>query len=594
LPEGLTLFHPRASSPRVDVVLENVPLEQIELAPNPRRDIDPDGIDDLARMLSRGQVIPTIGERLAAERVVIYDGQRRLLAARRTHELAGTGGFEDVRPVPALIVMMLDHAPDPAELLRLQAAANAHEQLSLQDLQALFADCWRARASLPEPARIAMVCADIGIGHLKGHNLRRQLSLPERIRQRVSEKRVEDRISPTLANKLAEINEISPELAGAVADRIATPELHEKALRDLGAFVHRAVIEDHGLYAVRIDDGALLDCAAELAKARGKLTDLAPLAQALGVKEAEIDKKLDQLERQAREGAAKLRVEAALRDRAIAGRFAYSHDRGRDFAPAVWVTNPAFLIDAVRTHLEQTETPQPPQEETYFHTAGVGDQEMRDAAAKDHDRKARERERRLQAQRSNYGLGDDLRAGLTRLSRTQIDALRTIVCQVLARHYGELIAYGAGWSDLQRQRPIGETGRVEPQPADEILRAELNRATGDPDPLSGIAQLAARLCVAFVLDPAGVSRTKQLGHERMTRKVAEALPAGDRELRGAIWEYLRPMLSPRLVEMHRDEFVANDHDQSTVDLDAHRADINLADLDLGEEALGSTLEEEAR
>jgi hypothetical protein len=43
------------------------------------------------------------------------------------------------------------------------------------------------------------------------------------------------------------------------------------------------------------------------------------------------------------------------------------------------------------------------------------------------------------------------------------------------------------------------------------------------------------------------------------------------------------MLSPRLAEMHRDGFVIDDADVSTVDLAAHRGDSSLDRLDLGGE-----------
>ena len=49
-----------------------------------------------------------------------------------------------------------------------------------------------------------------------------------------------------------------------------------------------------------------------------------------------------------------------------------------------------------------------------------------------------------------------------------------------------------------------------------------------------------------MLDPAGVTRTKALGAERMARKLRDALPGGDHALRAAVWEFMRPMLSPAL------------------------------------------------
>jgi hypothetical protein len=69
----------------------------------------------------------------------------------------------------------------------------------------------------------------------------------------------------------------------------------------------------------------------------------------------------------------------------------------------------------------------------------------------------------------------------------------------------------------------------------------------------------------------------------MARKLHAALPGGDSPLRAAVWEFLRPMLSPRLVALNRDAFVVDDGPQTTVDLAAHRGESGLEDLDLGEE-----------
>ena len=150
------------------------------------------------------------------------------------------------------------------------------------------------------------------------------------------------------------------------------------------------------------------------------------------------------------------------------------------------------------------------------------------------------------------------------------------------RHYGELIAYGAGWTDPERQRPVGDTGRHEPQHPDTVVEAELERALGDPDPLRGIAQLAARLGSAFTLDPDGVTRTKALGTERMARKLRDALPGGEGALRASLWELMRPMLSPALVALNRDVFVIQDECETTVNLAGRDAASSLEDLDLGE------------
>jgi hypothetical protein len=187
-----------------------------------------------------------------------------------------------------------------------------------------------------------------------------------------------------------------------------------------------------------------------------------------------------------------------------------------------------------------------------------------------------------EATRSNLGLGHDLRAGLIDPTDAQLQALKAIVCHLLTRHQREVIAYGAGWSDRERQQPVGDTGRHEPRQTDAIADAELQRALADPDPLRAIAGLVARWSAAFVLDPDGVTRTKALGSERMARRMRDALPGGQHPLRAAVWEFLRPMLSPRLAELHRDTFVTDDEPQSTVDLAAHRGDSSLEELDIGE------------
>ena len=135
-----------------------------------------------------------------------------------------------------------------------------------------------------------------------------------------------------------------------------------------------------------------------------------------------------------------------------------------------------------------------------------------------------------------------------------------------------MIAYGAGWSDRERQQPVGDTGRYEPRHVDAILDAELQRALDDPDPLRGIAQLTARWAAAFVLNPDGVTRTKTLGTERIARKLSDALPGGQNPLRTAVWEFIRPILSPNLAQLNRDAFVQDTAPQSTVALDRHRGD----------------------
>ena len=584
------LFDVTVADSPIDRRIERIPLEEIELAANARRDISQEGIERLVAMLCRtGQLIPCIGHRPSTGGpVLIYDGQRRYLAAKASHELAGTDGYEGLQPILSLVVLLLDHEPSADEIRRIQAQANQREQLSLVDQQDQFRDCWSARAGMREDDRIAAVCADLGIGPKRAHNLRRQLTLPDEIRARVAERPAGEELSVTMANRLADMHEIAPQLTEAVAKRITTDDLHDKALKDMGAFVHRTVVEDGRTYAVRIDDGALLDGAEQVEHARSHLDagDQRQIAGLLGCEADRLDRELDTLSARARTRALKVRITAEIRDRARNGRYAFVHERGPDFAAGIWVIDPAFMIDLVRQHLKDDESA-PAREEAYFAGARLDDNELRDATAEDEQRRARARALHANASRSNLGLGHDIRAALIQPSDAQLRAVRDITCRLLVRHYGEMIAYGAGWTDHERQQPVGDTGRHEPRHPDAIVDAELERALQDPDPLRGIAQLTARLGAAFTLDADGVTRTKTLGTDRMARKLGDALPGGETALRAAVWELMRPMLSPALVALNRDAFVIQDDGETTVDLAGRHAASSLNELDLNESDSGA-------
>src|SRR5438270_10210117 len=115
-----------------------------------------------------------------------------------------------------------------------------------------------------------------------------------------------------MANQLADMHEPAPQLTEAVAKRITTSDLHDEALRDLGAFVHRTVVEDEHTYAVRIDDGALLDAAEQIDHARGQLSDSGrhQIAGILGCEAEQLDRELDAVAARARTRSAKLRITA--------------------------------------------------------------------------------------------------------------------------------------------------------------------------------------------------------------------------------------------------------------------------------------------
>src|SRR5918996_13017 len=249
---------------------------------------------------------------------------------------------------------------------RIQAQENAREPLSLRDQQEQFRDCWQARAGLPDADRIAVVCADLGITTGKGHSLRRQLALPE-------------------------------------------------AIRD------RTVVENEHVYAVRIDDGVLLDGAEQVEHARNHLTAErhAEAAAALGCEAEKLDSELDALAARAKSSALKLRVDATLRDRAANGRYGWVFERGQDFAAGIWVIDPVFMLDAVRHQLADADG-EVAREEAYFGGARLDDDELRDAAEEDRQRRAAERARHAEAAASNLTLGHDIRAALADPSDDQL------------------------------------------------------------------------------------------------------------------------------------------------------------------------------
>jgi hypothetical protein len=156
----------------------------------------------------------------------------------------------------------------------------------------------------------------------RAHNFRRQLTLAEQVRIRVAERPSGEQTSSTMANKLADMHELAPQLTEAVAKRVTSGKLHDKTLRDLGAFVHRTVVDDEHTYAVRIDDGATLDASEQVDHARPHLND-AGRGQAAAVLGCPVDR-LDELAARAKARALKLRITPEMRDRDRArnGRYA--------------------------------------------------------------------------------------------------------------------------------------------------------------------------------------------------------------------------------------------------------------------------------
>ena len=81
------------------------------------------------------------------------------------------------------------------------------------------------------------------------------------------------------------------------------------------------------------------------------------------------------------------------------------------------------MIDLVHQHLQDDATA-PARDEAYFAGARLDDDELRDAAAQDEQRRAQARARHADAARSNLGLGHDIRAALIQPTDAQLRAVR--------------------------------------------------------------------------------------------------------------------------------------------------------------------------
>ena len=331
-----------------------------------------------------------------------------------------------------------------------------------------------------------------------------------------------------MANRLADMHEIAPQLTEAVAKRITSTDLHDKALQDLGAFVHRTVVEDEHTYAVRIDDGALLDAAEQIEHARAHLT-------ADGQRQLARDPRLRAraARRRARharrprqdQGAQDPRSPRDTRDRARNGRYAFVHERGQDFAAGIWVVDPAFMLDLAHEHLGERRH-QSAREEAFFAGARLDDDELRDRPPGRPRTAQAHRPRHAEATRSNLGLGHDIRAGLMDPTRQPAPCAQAIVCHLLVRHYRELIAYGAGWTDPERQHPVGDTGRHEPrQPT---RSSTPNSSARSPTP----TRCAASPSSLPAGQPHSCSTPRRHPHQGARlrahdRKLRDALPGGE-------------------------------------------------------------------
>ena len=516
------------AQPTVEGRLERVALEHLTLAPNPRRQLSTEGIERLAGLLMRTGPADPVHRPAPTPRATHGGAVRRPAPAARRPSQPPAGRHRRLRrPRPGrarLIVLLLDHDPSGEEIRRIQAQANNTEALSLVDQQTQFADCWQARATLHDDDRIIAVCADLGISAKKAHNLRRQLTLPEPIRERVADRPAGAQLSVTMANRLADMHDVAPQLTEAVAGRITS----RRAARP-GAPRPRRVRAPHRrrrpAHLRRPDRRRRAAGRRRPARARPRPAHRRRRPRAgrpaarLRARHARVRaRRADRARPDTGAETAHHRRDPRPRARPGASRSCTTADptsppasgSSTRSSSSTSSTTSSTTTTRTRRHAKTRSSPAPASPTTSCAQAA-------------HDDQARKQQARLhqaEATRRNLGLGHDLRAGLMDPTPGQLQALKAIICHLLAAHYRDVIAFGAGWTDQQRQQPVGDTGRHEPRHPDAILDAELQHALDDPDPLRGIAQLTARWAAAFLLDPDGITRTKTLGTDRMARKLA--------------------------------------------------------------------------
>jgi len=579
--EQVALFEFEPTPLSIEGEFERVPLQFIEVAPNnPRRQFSTTGIDRLAMaLMCKGQLNPAIGYRPEGKQVLIYDGQRRVLAAARSHELLKDAPDSALKGVSHVLVHILDHEPSQAELRVIRAQANWSEQLSSADQQEQFQLCWDERIGMSEEDRMAHVCMDLGISIRKGAELRKQLRLPEEIRSRIATGAAKDgQITSRLASDLVPMFNASPQLAEAVADQVTSTELLRSALGDLSMFVHKTLLDRPDVYATRLEPGADISCELELARIRGAIERggrHAEAAQVLGVNEGDLGGQLDNLEFQAGENRTHVQVTVDMRARVIGYGGAYELDRGAEFASGIWCCEPVLMLDILNEEI--VKGPQHAGDKRgFFSAAQIASEDMASAAG---DKSTLE-QRKVAARLRNMELGQTVNAALVDPSNQLLHAVQKGLVELIASEYGDLLAFGAGWTNHDYQQPVGGTSRTEPKDQQVIVDQLVEKACADGDPLNGLAKMFSELAKAFVLDPEGLTATKALGYDRMEKRLS-AVRSQAPGLAQAVWDMIGGSLKEEEKSVWRDQLIPGE-DNSTVDLEAANAEISLDEIEESE------------
>ena len=254
----------------------------------------------------------------------------------------------------SLIVLLLDHHPAPDEVRRIQAQVNnAREELSLLDQQEQLADCWEARAGLLGAETGSPPCAPTSASRQEGAQPAPPAHPPRpdpRPRRRAPHRRaaVGDDGQPPRRHAPGR-----PELTEAVAGRITSSDLHEKAParpRRVRA-PHRRRGRAHLRGADRRRRAARRR-RADRARPRPPHPAAASSSPACSAASPTSSSRARRAHRPRQDQGAEAQDHPEIRDRARAGRYAFVHERGQDFAAGIWVVDPVFMIDLAREELQ--------------------------------------------------------------------------------------------------------------------------------------------------------------------------------------------------------------------------------------------------
>ena len=170
--------------------------------------------------------------------------------------------------------------------------------------------------------------------------------------------------------------------------------------------MHRTIVEDEHTYAVRIDDGALLDAAEQIDHARGQLSDSGrrQIAGILGCEPERLDRELDTLAARATSRRSNCASPARWATAPATAAPPSSTIAVATFAAGIWVVDPAFMIDP-RPGAAPGRRDRAAREQAYFAGARIDEDELRDAAAEDEQRRAQRRRGRPKPRAAMSGSG---------------------------------------------------------------------------------------------------------------------------------------------------------------------------------------------